>query len=194
MNMEKIKGLESWDFIDQGFRKQFFRGSYRAAVSFMNKIGRSHKDGIPPDLVVDKDGLWVIFHQEGNEVLPEQREMALKIDMAYREIIDEEDPPLTYVEIAELKPGLSGWTFSDRALQRLIPVDSFKTAVEFSNRVAAIGVGSGHLPDLVVTGGSVLIIISGRFSSGITVSDINLARQISEVVERLDQGQGIRNR
>lgn len=194
MIMEKIKGLESWDFIDQGFRKQFFRGSYRASVSFMNKIGRSHKEGVPPDLVVDKDGLWVIFHQEGNEVLPKQREMALKIELAYREIINEEDPPLTHAEIAELKPGLAGWTFSDRALQRLIAVDSFKTAVEFSNRVAAIGVGSGHLPDLVVTGGSVLVIISGRFSSGITVSDINLARQISEVVERLDQGQGIRNR
>jgi pterin-4a-carbinolamine dehydratase len=192
--MEKIKGLESWDFIERGFRKQFFRGSYRAAVSFMNKIGRSHKGGTPPDLVVDKDGLWVIFHLEEKGVSQEQKEMAQKIDLAYREIINEEDPPLAHEEIEVLKSGLKGWTFSDRALQRSIPVDSFKTAVEFSNRVAAIGVGSGHLPDLVITNQSVLIIISGRFSNGITVSDINLARQITEVVERLDEGQGIRNR
>jgi 4a-hydroxytetrahydrobiopterin dehydratase len=192
--MEKAKGLESWSFIDQGFRKQFFKGSYKAAVSFMNKIGRSHKEGVPPDLVIDKDGLWVIFHLEAGGILPGQRELAMKIDQAYQEIINEEDPPLTSEEIDQVKRGLSGWHFSGRSLQRVIQVDSFKTAVEISNRLAAIGIGSAHLPDLVITRESLLITVSGRFSAGITVSDINLARQISEVVERLDQGQGIRNR
>ena len=128
--MEKTKGLESWSFIDQGFRKQFFKGSYKAAVSFMNKIGRSHKEGVPPDLVIDKDGLWVIFHLEGGVVLPEQRELAMKIDQAYQEIIHEEDPPLTSEEIGQLKKGLSDWHFSGRSLQRVVQVDSFKTAVE----------------------------------------------------------------
>ena len=192
--MEKEKGLENWSFIDQGFRKQFFKGSYKGAVSFMNKIGRSYKDGTPPDLVLDKDGLWVIFHLEGGGVSPGQKELAMKIDQAYREIINEDDPPLSSEEIVLVKRGLPGWHFSGRSLQKTIQVDSFKTAVEISNRLAAIGIGSAHLPDLVITRENLLITISGRFSTGITVSDINLARQISEVVERLDQGQGIRNR
>ncbi|MFI5303419.1 MAG: 4a-hydroxytetrahydrobiopterin dehydratase [Nitrospiria bacterium] len=192
--MERTKGLESWSFFDKGFRKQFFKGSYKRAVSFMNKIGRSQKTGSPPDLVVDKDGLWVIFHVEESHISPEQKELAMKIDQAYEEIIYEDDPPLTSEEIGQLIPGLPGWTFSTRSLQRVINMDSFKTAVEFSNRVAAVGVGSGHLPDIVITKESVLILIASRYSSGVTVSDINLARQISEVVEKLDQGQGIRNR
>jgi pterin-4a-carbinolamine dehydratase len=194
MNQEEKSGLESWNFIDQGIRKRFFRGSYRAAVSFMNKIGRSHKEGVPPDLVIDKDGLWVIFHLEENRISPQQKELALKIDRAYQEIVHEEDPPLGKSEIESLKKGLPGWQFSGRSLQREIKVDSFKTAVEFANRVAAVGIGSGHLPDLVISKESVLAIVSGRFSSGITVSDINLARQISEVIEKFDEGQGLRNR
>ena len=192
--IKNIEGLESWLVMDEGVRKQFFKGSYRAAVSFMNKIGRSYKEGSPPDLVIDKDGLWVIFKFEGKGVSPPQKEMAVKIDQAYQEIVNEQDPPLSQEEIEELKPGLSAWNFSQRALQRTARIDSFKTAVEFSNRVAAIGIGVGHLPDLVITRENVMIVITSRLSSGVTVSDINLARQISEVVEKFDQGQGIRNR
>ena len=188
------EGLESWVFMDEGFRRQFFKGSYRAAVSFMNEIGRSYKEGAPPDLVIDKDGLWVIFHFEGERITPAQKEMAMKIDRAYEEIIHDQDPPLSQEEIEELKPGLPEWSFSQRALQRIIKIDAFKTAVEFANRVAAIGIGAGHLPDLVITRESVMIVITSRLSHGVTVSDINLARQISEVVEKFDQGQGIRNR
>ncbi len=192
--VKNIEGLESWNLIDEGFRKQFFKGSYRSAVAFMNKIGRSSKEDFPPDLVIDKDGLWVIFHAEGDAIFPGQREIAMKIDRAYEEIILEQDPPLGQEEIDELKPGLSAWNFSHRALQRIVKIDSFKTAVEFSNRVAAIGIGAGHLPDLVITRESVMIVITSRLSSGVTVSDINLARQVSEVVDKFDQGQGIRNR
>jgi pterin-4a-carbinolamine dehydratase len=188
------EGLESWSFAEKGFRKQFFKGSYRAAVSFMNKIGRSHQEGTPPDLVIDKDGLWVIFHSEDGGVDPVQKEMAMKVDLAYQEIVNEQDPPLTPEEIEELKPGLSGWSFSIRALQRTAKIDSFKTAVQFANRVAAVGVGIAHLPDLVITKEGVIMVISSRLSSGITASDINLARQISEVIDQLDEGQGIRNR
>lgn len=192
--MEICKELENWSFYDKGFRKQFFKGSYKGAVAFMNKIGRSYKEGLPPDLVVDKDGLWVIFHFEGNEILEEQKELALKIDQAYEEIISEDAPPLSSEELSQLMPGLPGWTLSTRSIQRVVNIDSFKTAVEFSNRVAAVGVGSGHLPDIVITKDKVLILISSRYSSAVTVSDINLARQISEVVDKLDHGQGIRNR
>lgn len=186
--------LESWSATDGGFRKRFFRGHYRMAVSFMTRIGRLWKEGPTPDLVLDKDGLWVVFNFEEESDLVKQRELAVKIDHLYNEVLGESDPPLTKEEISEVVPGLRGWSLGERSLQRTIILDSFKTALEFANRVAAIGVGTGHLPDILIHKNRVDMVISGRHSRGVTAADVNLAMQVSEVVLKLDDGQGIRNR
>ncbi|HXN06590.1 MAG TPA: hypothetical protein VN944_05950, partial [Nitrospiria bacterium] len=118
--------LESWSATDGGFRKQFFRGHYRTAVSFMNRIGQLWKEGPTPDLVMDKDGLWVVFNFEDDSDLAKQRTLAARIDQLYHEVLGESDPPLTKEEISEVGPGLRGWTLGERSLQRAIILDSFK--------------------------------------------------------------------
>jgi 4a-hydroxytetrahydrobiopterin dehydratase len=75
---------------------------------------------------------------------------------------------------------LTNWSREGQAIHRSYRFDSFKSAIEFVNRVAALAEAADHHPDIDVRYRDVTLTLSTHSAGGITDKDFELARRIDE--------------
>jgi 4a-hydroxytetrahydrobiopterin dehydratase len=72
-----------------------------------------------------------------------------------------DSPPVTEVEIVELKPQIPEWTIWEREgiprLERVFRFRNFAEALHFSNRVGALAEEEGHHPAILTEWGRVTV-------------------------------------
>ena len=87
-------------------------------------------------------------------------------------------PRLTDDEVRTRLAGLSGWERAGSAIRRQYKFDSFKSAMAFANRVAALAEEADHHPDILVEYDKVTLTLTSHDSGGLTERDFKLARKI----------------
>lgn len=91
-------------------------------------------------------------------------------------------PPLSELEVGELKPGIPEWTVvENHHLERSFSYPDFATALAFVNLVGTLAEDQGHHPDLTLRWGKVGVTIWTHKINGLTRSDFVLAAKIDTV-------------
>lgn len=90
--------------------------------------------------------------------------------------------PFTEAEIATQLAALPGWWYEDGWIRRIYKTDGWPTTLMVVNTVAFLSEAAYHHPDLAVTWARVTVKLQTHSAGGITGKDIELARQIDEVV------------
>ena len=80
--------------------------------------------------------------------------------------------------IQEKLGGVPGWERDGDAIRRTYAFDSFKSAIVFVNRVAALADARDHHPDMLVQYSRVTLTLSTHDAGGLTDRDFDLAREI----------------
>jgi 4a-hydroxytetrahydrobiopterin dehydratase len=76
---------------------------------------------------------------------------------------------------------LEGWRFEGDAIVREWRFDSFRAAIAFINRVAAIAEEADHHPDIWNSYATVSIRLTSHDVGGVSQRDLDAARRIDEV-------------
>lgn len=75
------------------------------------------------------------------------------------------------------------WSQLDgQGLVRVVPVDSFKTAVILTIRLAELAEQQGHDPDLAVSNQKVVISLTTHSESAVTDKDFAYAKAVDELL------------
>lgn len=94
-------------------------------------------------------------------------------------------PTLPPAEVDRLLAQLSGWSVEEadgrQRLRKQFRFKGFTPAVEFVNRIAPIAESEGHHPDLMVSYGSVTVLLWTHAAGGLTENDFILAAKIDQV-------------
>ena len=85
---------------------------------------------------------------------------------------------LTSAEIYAKVKNLPGWYRSFRAINKKFTFNSFPSAIEFVNRVAAVAERAGHHPHITVNYNVVKLTLSTESENGVTQRDFDLAREL----------------
>ncbi|MEH2463679.1 4a-hydroxytetrahydrobiopterin dehydratase [Nostoc sp.] len=88
---------------------------------------------------------------------------------------------LTEAEIQENAKVLSGWTVEDSKLQTTRRFKDFIQAIEFVNKLVEPAESAGHHPDIEVSYNKVKIILTTHDAGGLTQTDFDVARVISQI-------------
>jgi 4a-hydroxytetrahydrobiopterin dehydratase len=88
---------------------------------------------------------------------------------------------LSEAEILERLPRAKNWERHGDMLVRTWQFPSFRRALEFINRVAALLEKTDHYPDLIVTYRTVRIEMSTHDVGGLTERDFTLIGEINEI-------------
>jgi 4a-hydroxytetrahydrobiopterin dehydratase len=90
-------------------------------------------------------------------------------------------PPLTGKEIAPLASQVEEWhVINNHHIEREFRFPDFKTALHFTNKIAAIAEEQGHHPDIYLGWGKVGVKIWTHKIDGLTESDFILAAKIDK--------------
>jgi 4a-hydroxytetrahydrobiopterin dehydratase len=93
---------------------------------------------------------------------------------------------LSAEEVADgLRELASGWSVAGNALVRTVEFDSFLTAVRFIDELAPIAERLDHHPDLRLSWRTVELSLSTHSAGGLTALDLELARELDAIVDRL---------
>ncbi len=87
---------------------------------------------------------------------------------------------LSDAEIKQALEKLSGWERRGNALERVLEFPSFKDAMNFVNRVAAVAEEVNHHPDITVNYNRVTLLLTSHDSGGVTGRDISFAARINQ--------------
>jgi 4a-hydroxytetrahydrobiopterin dehydratase len=87
-------------------------------------------------------------------------------------------------ELLDAVMGVPGWSLERGELVRVVTFDTFVEAISFVNRVAELAEAAGHHPDIDIRYNRVKLgLVTHDASSGITEKDLDLARQVSELLD-----------
>jgi 4a-hydroxytetrahydrobiopterin dehydratase len=92
--------------------------------------------------------------------------------------------PTTSLSDSELQarlPDLPGWRIENNALVRDLKTDGWPTTLMVVNAIGFLAEAADHHPDLQVSWGSVRIALWTHTASGITESDVALAREFDRL-------------
>lgn len=78
-----------------------------------------------------------------------------------------------------------GWSVADGALLRTVEFSSFGTAVRFITELAPVAERLDHHPDLRLSWRTVELSLSTHSAGGLTALDLELARELDAIVDRL---------
>lgn len=87
-------------------------------------------------------------------------------------------PRLSDAEIASRLAALSGWERVGGAIRKRYAFPSFKEAIVFVNRVAALAEELDHHPDILVEYAKVTLTLTTHDAGGLTGRDFRLAGRI----------------
>jgi 4a-hydroxytetrahydrobiopterin dehydratase len=89
----------------------------------------------------------------------------------------------------ELRDGLrglrAGWSVAGNSLVRTVEFDSFLTAVRFVSELAPVAERLDHHPDLRLSWRTVELSLSTHSAGGLTGLDLELARELDAIIDRL---------
>ncbi|MCG3114021.1 MAG: 4a-hydroxytetrahydrobiopterin dehydratase [Candidatus Manganitrophus sp.] len=88
---------------------------------------------------------------------------------------------LSMEEVRRKIHDLKGWELYDNMLQKKYSFRTFKTAMQFVNRVAELADSVDHHPDMMINYNRVLLKLMTHSQGGITDRDFNLAQMIDQV-------------
>ncbi|MEH2121455.1 4a-hydroxytetrahydrobiopterin dehydratase [Nostoc sp.] len=88
---------------------------------------------------------------------------------------------LTEAEIQENAKVLSGWTVEDSKLQTTRRFKDFIQAIEFVNKLVEPAESAGHHPDIEISYNKVKITLTTHDAGGLTQTDFDVARTISQI-------------
>ncbi|MEH2279161.1 MAG: 4a-hydroxytetrahydrobiopterin dehydratase [Nostoc sp.] len=88
---------------------------------------------------------------------------------------------LTEAEIQENAKVSSGWTVENSKLQTTRRFKDFIQAIEFVNKLVEPAESAGHHPDIEISYNKVKITLTTHDTGGLTQTDFDLARAISQI-------------
>jgi 4a-hydroxytetrahydrobiopterin dehydratase len=95
----------------------------------------------------------------------------------------------TLLSEQQLREGLASlspdWSVAGAALVRTVEFGSFLTAVRFITELAPIAERLDHHPDLALSWRTVKLSLSTHSAGGLTELDLQLARELDAIIERL---------
>lgn len=91
--------------------------------------------------------------------------------------------PINKTEAEILLKKLNGWLLDNEAkfIQREFRFANFKEALEFTNKVGNLAETEGHHPDIELSWGKVVIILTTHAIGGLSGNDFILASKINEI-------------
>jgi 4a-hydroxytetrahydrobiopterin dehydratase len=93
---------------------------------------------------------------------------------------------LSAEELQNGMPGLaSGWSVAGNTLVRTVEFGSFLTAVRFITELAPVAERLDHHPDLRLSWRTVELSLSTHSAGGLTALDLELARELDAIIDRL---------
>ena len=92
-------------------------------------------------------------------------------------------PLLSQEEIESRLAGLNGWRQDGRCVRQEYILGSFKDAMDFVNRVAAVAEEMDHHPDISINYTHVTLSITTHSAGGLTHRDFRLASRIDGLLE-----------
>ena len=95
--------------------------------------------------------------------------------------MDESMTTLTPDQVAAELAATPGWQLSDGQLTRTVTRKDFRDALLFVNAVGFLAERAGHHPDILISWNAVTLSLVTHSAGGLTTSDFQLARQISEL-------------
>ncbi|MBV8928393.1 MAG: 4a-hydroxytetrahydrobiopterin dehydratase [Mycobacteriaceae bacterium] len=81
-------------------------------------------------------------------------------------------------------PDLPGWARSEGALRRAVKFPTFLDGIEAVRRVAERAEAADHHPDIDIRWRTVKFALVTHSAGGITENDVQMARQINEIVDQ----------
>ncbi len=84
-------------------------------------------------------------------------------------------------EIKDQIGQLAGWSLSGKKIQCVREFEDFVEAIHFINRLVEPAEAAGHHPDLAVSYNKVTIELTSHDAGGLTASDFEMAKVISQV-------------
>ena len=84
-------------------------------------------------------------------------------------------------EIDEHLGELDGWERSGNQIEKTFSLKNFIESVGFINKIAILAEKADHHPDILILYNKVKITLSTHSEGGITVKDINLAKEIENL-------------
>jgi len=92
------------------------------------------------------------------------------------------DELLTDDQVTEALRGLGGWTRDGDAIVRTAELASFPAAIEAVRRVADLAEARDHHPDIDIRWRTLTLRCSTHSAGGVTAKDVELAREIDQVL------------
>lgn len=90
-------------------------------------------------------------------------------------------PTLTADEVAALMPQLDGWSVEDNTrLTKPYTFPDFVQALAFVNRAGAVAEEEGHHPDLLLSWGTVGVVLTTWAIGGLSENDFILAAKLDK--------------
>ncbi len=85
-------------------------------------------------------------------------------------------------EIDTFVRNLAGWEYADGALRRSVKLPSFLDGIDAVRRVAEAAERKDHHPDIDIRWRTVTFVLVTHSEGGITDKDVDMAREINEIV------------
>jgi 4a-hydroxytetrahydrobiopterin dehydratase len=85
-------------------------------------------------------------------------------------------------EVDAALPDLAGWERVDKALRRSVKFPGFLDGIDAVRRVADKAEAADHHPDIDIRWRTVTFELSTHSEGGITAKDLEMAREIDEIV------------
>jgi 4a-hydroxytetrahydrobiopterin dehydratase len=89
----------------------------------------------------------------------------------------------------QVRDGVGGlapdWSSDGKSLVRTVEFDSFLTAVRFIDELAPVAERLDHHPDLRLSWRTVELRLSTHSAGGVTGLDLELARELDAIIDRL---------
>lgn len=89
---------------------------------------------------------------------------------------------LSNAEVDRQLASLRGWRREEGGIRKRFRRATFPDAIAFVNQVADLSEAANHHPDIDIRFRNVIIFLTTHVSGGITERDLNLAREIEEIV------------
>lgn len=86
--------------------------------------------------------------------------------------------------------GIAGWRAEGEHAQAVYRTGSFGAGIALVNRIGVLADAANHHPDVDLRYPSVTVTLTTHDAGGLTVKDVALAREISDVAQDLGVGVG----
>ena len=85
---------------------------------------------------------------------------------------------LKHNEIDDFLKDLNDWNKTDNEITKTYKFNNFIEAIGFVNKIAILAEKADHHPDILIKYSKIKIVLSTHSEGGITIKDINLAKEI----------------